>query len=85
VPPKHEKTDVPPKHSLINQHMMLAGFAIENLCRGYLAGRLSHKEREDVQRRCFAKILEGSRHSESCRTDWNDTVRHRETSACENH
>jgi hypothetical protein len=50
VPPKHEKTDVQSKHSLINQHMMLAGFAIENLCKGYLAGRLSHKEREDVQR-----------------------------------
>jgi len=50
MPPKHEKSDVASNHSLINQHMMLAGFAIENLCKGYLAGRLSHKEREDVQR-----------------------------------
>src|SRR5215471_16612137 len=50
VPPTHGKNDVASKHSLINQHMMLAGFAIENLCKGYLAGRLSHKEREDVQR-----------------------------------
>ena len=38
------------KHSLINQHMMLAGFAIENLCKGYLVGRLSHQEREKVVR-----------------------------------
>src|SRR4029077_16024250 len=30
--------------------MMLAGFAIENLCKGYLANRLSYEEREDVQR-----------------------------------
>ena len=37
--------DVRPKQSLINVHMMLAGFAIENLCKGYLAGRLSSKER----------------------------------------
>ena len=29
--------------------MMLAGFAIENLCKGYLAGRLSPKEQEDVK------------------------------------
>jgi len=28
---------------------MLAGFAIENLCKGYLAGRLSHEERESVK------------------------------------
>jgi len=50
VPPKNEKSDAASKHSLINQHMMLAGFAIENLCKGYLANRLSHEEREDVQR-----------------------------------
>src|SRR6266496_6256299 len=47
--PKHQKTDVDTKHNLINQHMMLAGFAIENLCKGYLAGRLSPKEQEDVK------------------------------------
>jgi hypothetical protein len=28
---------------------MLAGFAIENLCKGYLAGRLSWEEKEDVK------------------------------------
>ena len=50
VPSKQEKSDVVSKHNLVNQHMMLAGFAIENLCKGYLAGRLSHEEREDVQR-----------------------------------
>jgi len=41
--------DVRPRQSLINVHMMLAGFAIENLCKGYLAGRLSSKERRDVE------------------------------------
>jgi hypothetical protein len=30
--------------------MMLAGFAIENLCKGYLAGLLSWEEREDVKK-----------------------------------
>jgi hypothetical protein len=40
----------PSKHNLINQHMMLAGFAIENLCKGYLVGRLSVKERERIQK-----------------------------------
>jgi hypothetical protein len=38
-----------PKHSLINVNMMLAGFAIENLCKGYLAGGLSWEEKEDVK------------------------------------
>jgi hypothetical protein len=49
VPSKHQKSDAPSKHNLINQHMMLAGFAIENLCKGYLAGRLNHEERESVK------------------------------------
>jgi hypothetical protein len=57
-PSKHQKSDVPqtreesepPKHSLINQHMMLAGFAIENLCKGYLASQLSYEQREAVQK-----------------------------------
>jgi hypothetical protein len=38
-----------PKHSLINVHLMLAGVAIENQCKGYLAGRLSPKAKEDVK------------------------------------
>jgi hypothetical protein len=42
-------SDPSPDHSLINVHMMLAGFAIENLCKGYLAGLLSPKEQEDVK------------------------------------
>ncbi len=57
VSPKHEKTDVPSKYSLIDQHMMLAGFAIENLCKGYLAGRLSHQEREKVRAGVLPKSL----------------------------
>lgn len=44
-----QPSGVPPKHSLINQHMMLAGFAIENLCKGYLVGRLSRSEQRKVE------------------------------------
>jgi hypothetical protein len=29
--------------------MMLAGFAVENLCKGYLAGLLTPEEQEDVK------------------------------------
>jgi hypothetical protein len=37
--------------------MMLAGFAIENLCKGYLAARLSYEERERIRQ---TGILPGS-------------------------
>jgi len=37
------------KRNLINQHMMLAGFAIENLCKGYLTDRLSTEERQRIE------------------------------------
>jgi hypothetical protein len=47
--PKHQETDVGTRHDLANQHMMLAGFAIENLCKGYLAGLLCPKEQDDVK------------------------------------
>ena len=57
VAPKHQKSDMASKHSLINQHMMLAGFAIENLCKGYLAGRLSPKERKKLQAGDLPKSL----------------------------
>jgi hypothetical protein len=57
---QHQKSDVPSKDGLINQHMMLAGFAIENLCKGYLAGRLTHEEREQVQQAgVLPKSLQG--------------------------
>jgi hypothetical protein len=59
VPRKQQKSDVPSKHDLINQHMMLAGFAIENLCKGYLAGRLGHQEREKVRAGVLPKSLTG--------------------------
>lgn len=55
--PNKQNNVAPPKHSLINQHMMLAGFAIENLCKGYLAARLSDVERERIQQK---GILPGS-------------------------
>jgi hypothetical protein len=44
-----KKNDVTSRDGLINQHMMLAGFAIENLCKGYLTDRLSREDRESVQ------------------------------------
>jgi hypothetical protein len=47
--PRHQETDRNTKHELTNQHMMLAGFAIENLCKGYLVGRLSPEEQEKVR------------------------------------
>jgi hypothetical protein len=44
-----QNSEAEPEHSLVNVHMMLAGFAIENLCKGYLMRRLSPKEREGVK------------------------------------
>ena len=44
-----QNSEAEPEHSLVNVHMMLAGFAVENLCKGYLASRLSPKEREGVK------------------------------------
>jgi hypothetical protein len=46
-----------PEHSLVNVHMMLAGFTVENLCKGYLAGRLSPKERQAVKAGTLPKSL----------------------------
>jgi hypothetical protein len=57
APSKSRKSGVQSNYALINQHMMLAGFAIENLCKGYLAGRLSHEERKDVQKGFLPKSL----------------------------
>jgi hypothetical protein len=52
-------SEPPPKDSLINVHMMLAGFAIENLCKGHLAGRLTWKERKKVKVGELPKCLDG--------------------------
>jgi len=52
-------SEPPPKHSLINIHMMLAGFAIENLCKGHLAFRLTEKERKKVKAGELPKCLDG--------------------------
>jgi len=46
-----KNSEAEPEHSLINVHMMLAGLAIENLCKGHLAGRLNPKEKEDIKAR----------------------------------
>lgn len=53
---KHQETGT--KHDLANQHMMFAGFAIENLCKGYLAGLLSPKEQEAVKEGKLPKTLD---------------------------
>jgi hypothetical protein len=37
------------EHSLTDVHMMLAGFAIENLCKGYLVERLSLDDRNAIK------------------------------------
>jgi hypothetical protein len=52
-----KNSEAEPEHSLINVHMMLAGLAIENLCKGHLAGRLSPKEREDLEAGVLPKSL----------------------------
>jgi hypothetical protein len=52
-----KNSEAEPEHSLINVHMMLAGLAIENLCKGHLAGRLSPKEREEVEAGVLPKSL----------------------------
>jgi hypothetical protein len=52
-----KNSEAEPEHSLVNAHMMLAGLAIENLCKGHLAGRLSPKEREQVEAGVFPKSL----------------------------
>jgi hypothetical protein len=61
VPPKHQKNDIASEHNLINQHMMLPGLAIENLCKGYLAGRLSPEEREGVKNGALPKSFASHR------------------------
>jgi hypothetical protein len=38
-----------PAHSLTDVYMMLAGFAIENLCKGYLVDRLSPDDRNAIK------------------------------------
>ena len=48
APPKKQNGSAP-KHNLINQHMMLAGFAIENLCKGYFADRITAEERQRIE------------------------------------
>jgi hypothetical protein len=48
------------EHSLLNVHMMLAGFAIENLCKGHLVSQLSPKEGTDVKAGDLPKSLKGN-------------------------
>jgi hypothetical protein len=46
-----------PEHSLTDVHMMLAGFAIENLRKEYLVDRLSPEDRNAVGAGTFPKSL----------------------------
>ena len=55
-----QNSDPEPEHNLVNVHMMLAGFAIENLCKGYLAGRLSPEERDAVKAGSLPESLRGT-------------------------
>ena len=50
-------SEAEPEHDLINVHMMLAGFAIENLCKGHLAKRLSPSQREKVKHKGLPERL----------------------------
>jgi hypothetical protein len=80
TPSKQQTSDPPSKHNLTNEHMMLAGFAIENLSKGYLASRSSHEEQQAVQAGVLPKFLK-SHNLKACGADRNDTVRHSEISA----
>ena len=55
-----QNSDPESEHGLHDVHMMLSSFAIENLCKGYLAGRLSLKEREDVKAGSLPESLRGT-------------------------
>src|SRR5262249_35359454 len=46
---ERDSGEAPPKYDLINQHMMLAGFAIENLCKGYLIRLLTPEEEKEIK------------------------------------
>jgi hypothetical protein len=52
-----EDSEPEPEHSLTDVYMMLAGFAIENLCKGYLVDRLSLDDRNAVRAGTFPKSL----------------------------
>jgi hypothetical protein len=56
----NQNSNPEPEHSLVNVHMMLAGFAIENLCKGYLVSRLSPDERDAVKAGSLPKSLRGT-------------------------
>jgi hypothetical protein len=49
-----------PEHSLMNVHMLLAGFAIENLCKGHLVDQLASEERENVKAGELPESLKGN-------------------------
>jgi hypothetical protein len=52
-----QNTKPRPEPSVTDVHMMLAGFAIENLCKGYLVGRLSPEDLDAIQAGTFPKSL----------------------------
>jgi hypothetical protein len=55
-----ENSEPGPEHSLIDVHLMLAAFAIENLCKGYLADRLNPEELKEVTGGELPKTLKGT-------------------------
>lgn len=56
----HQNSDPEPEHSLVNVHMMLAGFAIENLCKGYFCRRLTPEERDGVKAGSLPESMRGT-------------------------
>jgi len=53
-------SEIEPEYSLINVHMMLAGFAIENLCKGHLVDQLGPDELENVKVGELPESLKGN-------------------------
>ena len=52
----NNEEELPPL-GLVNVHMMLAGFAVENLCKGFLAARLAKREKAQAKAGVLPKSL----------------------------
>jgi hypothetical protein len=62
-----------PAHSLVNVHMMLAGFAIENLCKGIFGRSPKCQSSGRRKGRCPAKIFANAQYFKTCTADRDDT------------
>lgn len=57
---EEQNSEVEPEHSLMNVHMLLAGFAIENLCKGHLIDQLKPDEQKKVKDGVLPESLKGN-------------------------